>query len=136
MIDSTDWRFRHVGMIVRDIDKAIALYQQFGFTFVKEKFLASPAIENPPKSYVAHMSMGGLTIEFIQPLEGKFVNMEFLESIGEGVNHVCYQVDDLPTQRQKLIEAGFPPIYEKEGLFGYFDTRRAGNLIIELRALP
>ena len=71
-------------------------------------------------------------IEIIQPLEGRFVNKEFLDTVGEGVNHIAFEVDDLAAERARLEAMGFKPVYHSP-VFAYFDTRSQGNLMIELK---
>ena len=70
-------------------------------------------------------------MEFIQPLEGSWVNKEFLDTVGEGVNHIAFSVSDLEAETERLTRMGFPVVFGNERC-AYFDTRRMGNLIIEL----
>ena len=130
-MDQSGWRFKHVGLIVRDTDKAYEFFKGMGFEVSRERFFASPAIPNPPKSHITHLNKGGLVLEIIQPMAGKFINMEFLETVGEGVNHICFEVDDLASEKKKMAAQGFAELYGSE-VFGYFDTRAHGNMIIEL----
>jgi catechol 2,3-dioxygenase-like lactoylglutathione lyase family enzyme len=134
-----NWKFSHVGMIVRDARKTCEHFRSLGFEITSGPY-ETPAktADNPMNSVVAWMKKDAAVFEVIQPLEGRWINKEFLETAGEGVNHVCFTVDDIEAERARLTAMGFPEIYGfkvKRGTFAYFDTRRAGNLIIELLQL-
>ncbi len=47
----------------------------------------SPA--NPRTSRIALIKKDSAVIEIIQPLEGTWINKDFLDSVGEGINHIC-----------------------------------------------
>ncbi|MFC1899945.1 hypothetical protein ACFLXP_06460, partial [Chloroflexota bacterium] len=66
-------------------------------------------------------------LQFNQPLEGESRQQDFLDNIGEGINHLAFVVDE----RTKLVGKGIPIMYEVEGN-AYFDTREFGNVVIQL----
>jgi catechol 2,3-dioxygenase-like lactoylglutathione lyase family enzyme len=131
-----NWKFSHVGLIVRDARKACEFYRSLGFEITSGPYETPPKFpDNPMNSVVAWMKKDAAVFEIIQPLEGKWINKEFLETVGEGVNHICFTVDDIETERARLTQMGFPVLYGfsvPRGTFAYFDTRSVGNLIVEL----
>ena len=128
----SNWRFMHVGMIVRDTLKTCEHFKTLGFEVSRQPFTtAAKSAENPQTSVIANMKKDSIVVEIIQPLEGRFVNKEVLDSIGEGVNHLCFEVDDFPAERARMEAMGFPVVYGSPA-FAYFDTRKCGNLMIEL----
>ena len=84
--------------------------------------------------------MGPIWLELIQPVSGKYIHKEFLESRGEGINHICFLVDDIEEVISIMAEAGFKAIvYQKNvggGGMAFFDTDKVGGVIIELEELP
>ena len=135
-----NWKFSHAGLIVRDTLKTIAHYKQLGFEVIRGPYdTPVESADNPRTSKVAWIKRDTMTFEVIQPLEGKWVNKEWLETVGEGVNHLCFTVDDIASERQRMEAMGFPEVYGFTvglGTFAYFDTRKSGNLMIELLQPP
>jgi hypothetical protein len=78
------------------------------------------------------VDIGPLTLELTEPLEGDNVNGEYLDTIGEGANHIAFVVDDLAKETEELARKGIPVMYYAKGQYAYFDTRKVGNVIIEL----
>ena len=138
----------HVGIVVRDMDKAIEYYQSLGigpFESSKKGHLATdrkvygkPADDAKIKSRV--VQMGQLYLELVQPVEGEAIQKEFLKTKGEGINHLGFLVDDIDKETAKLEEKGFKVIsstrYAGGGGIAYFDTDKVGGVIFELIQPP
>lgn len=139
MLHRNGWRFHHAGLIVRDTKAACAFYEALGFEVVAQPYVTPPKFpDNPMNSVVSFVRKGGFMFEIMQPVEGRWVAMDFIETIGEGVNHLCFEVDDIEAERRHMTEAGYPIVYGFDvpiGTFSYFDTRRMGNVMIELLQL-
>ncbi len=131
-----------LGYVVSDIERACEHYEA---TFGTGPF--SPAVEvnmdgallrgTPVDATikVAFVQSGAVQIEFIQPLHGKNLYTEFLETRGEGIHHIAYQVEDMAGMKALFIEkAGEPVFCHDMGVmeFAYFDTSQIGGLMIEL----
>lgn len=137
---SKSWKFDHVGVVVKDLEKAIDYYQSLGigpFILytpgpVDRKIYGKPA---NIKLKGAAAPMGPISLELIQPVEGESLQKEFLESKGEGVNHIGFMVDDIDKEVEKLEKEGFKLIVSGENprrVFAYFDTTKIGGIIIQL----
>ena len=93
-------------------------------------------------SFKAAMTMlGSLMIELLQPLQGRGIYRDFLDTHGEGMHHLGHvRVDNLDEAVQALEKAGFPCIETGETLatgeayhrWAYVDTTAALGYIIEL----
>lgn len=126
------WDFLHVGVIVRDAVATMEFYLSLGFDIVDAPFhTPSRSPDNPRTSRIARVRKGGAVLEIIQPLQGRWINKEFLETVGEGVNHIAFAVDDLAAERAQMVGMGFAIVLETQKAI-YFDTRATGNVIIEL----
>ena len=144
------WKLLHVGIPVKDLDKTIDDYKSLGVASFKPEYLIDSrnfaeylvngkTPDSVIKTRAAKGEVGSLGIELLQPVQGKTVHKEFLESDDLGIGHIAYEVDDLETEIEKLVEKGFPVIlsFTSKG-----DTRRRGvymdtrshfsNLILEL----
>jgi methylmalonyl-CoA/ethylmalonyl-CoA epimerase len=129
----SNWKFNHIGVVVRDVDKAVEYYQSLG---IVDKATDRITMEGKKAKLVGRfINIGSLLIELWQPVRGKTVQQEFLDSRGEGVNHIAFNVDDLASEKAKLVEKGIPVVFsvkDEEGDMAYFDVREVGNTLIEL----
>lgn len=84
-------KINHIGIFVNDLDDAIARYERLGLV------LQSVEVSEEFQTKIAFFDCGGVLLELIVPLapgEGT----RFLETHGEGVHHICYEVDDVEGQ--------------------------------------
>ena len=88
-------RLNHVAIAVPDLDAAAATYRD-----------TLGAKVTPPVEQTAH----GVTIVFVElmsPLGANSPISNFLEKHPEGgIHHVCYEVDDIATARDRLVGSG------------------------------
>jgi len=131
-----------VGVVVKDMDKAIEFYQALGIG----PFVEGPSVRavdrrvyGKPADVIVKGSiakMGQLEFELLQPVRGESIQKEFLDSKGEGVIHICFFVDDIDKEVAKLAEEGFKVISSAIvtgfSKFAYIDTREVGGVILEL----
>ncbi len=143
----SDWRFRGMGIAVRELDKVVEYYQfLYIATFQPEVMLDSSSIadfkaygktpDTVVKARTRTAQVGPVAYEFTQPLEGEAIYKESLDRRGEGVNDFVFIVDDLDKETAKLVERGAPVIRSGKpqtgGAFAYFDTRKVGNIMVKL----
>jgi methylmalonyl-CoA/ethylmalonyl-CoA epimerase len=82
-------RIDHVGVAVRDIEKALPFYVDvLGMTVSVDVRLADGSAR------LAYLEAGDTTLQLVQPLVPGSV-ADFLASSGEGLHHICFAVDDL-----------------------------------------
>lgn len=136
-------RTYQVGVVVRDIDRAVEFYERLGVGPFEEgpsghtlerKIYGREAPDVKVKGLIAQM--GPIEFELLQPVEGRGVQAEFLEKHGEGVVHLCARTDDLDRDAADLTALGYEVIssglLDDGGKFAYFDTREVGGLVLEL----
>ena len=137
----------HIGLIVRDLDKAAEHLQSLGigpFKPLKKtvrydtKFYGKPVDPDDIKLEVRMANMGsGVKLELIQPLNGGPWR-EFLETRGGGMHHLAFNVDDVDKEVAKLVEKGTVVIYSVRfqggGVAAYLETSKLGGLfnVVEL----
>jgi methylmalonyl-CoA/ethylmalonyl-CoA epimerase len=133
----SNWKFKHIGVVVRDVDKAVDYYQSLG---IVDKATDRVTMEGKKAKLIGRfIHIGSLLLELWQPVRGETVQQEFLDSRGEGINHIAFNVDDLDRERDKLVEKGIPVVFsvrDEEGYMAYFDARKFGNILIELIEPP
>jgi methylmalonyl-CoA/ethylmalonyl-CoA epimerase len=130
-----NWKLHHIAVIVRDIDKAVEYYQSLGIATVGREVVFPEA---KPSIRAKFVDIGSVPIEFIQPLEGESDYKKFLESKGEGVQHIAFAVDNLDGEADNLEDKGVSIIVKGKApaafgsLSAHFDTRQVGDFAIQL----
>lgn len=79
----------HIGVVVADIDEAIQKYKErLGLPFLHKEFNEDFQCE------IAFFQVGSVLVELVQP-HGPSLAKTWLETKGEGINHICYEVEDI-----------------------------------------
>jgi len=130
----SNWKFNHIGVVVRDMDAAVRYYESLGiFTFQKE----FGGGEGRARMRVAEMDVN--RIELIAPSSGPPLFREFLDTKGEGFHHIAYSVDSLDTEIAKMTGKGISILMSMRRPDGsgiaFFDLRKIGDVVIELMQL-
>lgn len=137
-----------IGVVVRDMDQAVRYYEALGIGPFESPKGAAPILERlvhgkpapDVKNRISTAQMGEVQLELVQPISGESVQKEFLDTHGEGVNHLGFLVDDLHREVARLVEKGFRVISSgklADGLaFAYLDTDRIGGIVFELIQPP
>jgi hypothetical protein len=147
----SDWKFRSMGIPVRDLDRAVDYYQTFEIGAFKPEAMFDTESMADVKMYGKSSGaalkartqkmapVGQLAFEFIQPLEGDAMYKEYLDRRGDeaGVSEFAFTVRDLEKETAKLVEKGVQVILsgkpEAGGAFACFDTREhGGDIVIKL----
>jgi len=99
----------HVGVAVKNLDEAIALYRDvLGFRLEDVHILTERKVR------VAFLSTGGETnIELLEPIGGDSSVAKFLESRGEGIQHVAVRVKDIEAVLAELKRKGVTLVDDK-----------------------
>lgn len=125
----------HVGLAVRDLDRAIAFYQDaFGMELVHEEVNEEQGVRE------AMMAVGdsGSCVQLLAPLSDDSPIGKFLARSGEGIQQVAYRVSDIEVAADELREAGVRMLYEqpKRGTAGsrvnFAHPKDCGGVLIEL----
>lgn len=91
----------HVAIVVRSIEAALPRYAAL-FGLGPE---APPMIFSPQGVRLCFLPTGpdpAARLELIEPIDDESGVARYLASHGEGVHHVCFQTDDLPTSLDAL----------------------------------
>ncbi len=89
----------HVAIAVRDVAAALERYHALGFTDVR--------IEDVPGDIRSHViRSGGAYIEILEATSDDSQVAKFLERRGEGLHHLCLQVESLESAFEAVEIAG------------------------------
>jgi methylmalonyl-CoA/ethylmalonyl-CoA epimerase len=129
-------RLHHVGIVVADLDAAIAKYQELGFGEADRFDIPEQGVR------AAFFPLASGSVELIQPTDPEGAIGRFMAKRGEGFHHVAYQVDDLAATLDQLAAADvelidFAPRVGGHGLWIAFIHPRACNGVLsELVQVP
>jgi methylmalonyl-CoA/ethylmalonyl-CoA epimerase len=146
--NSSSWQMKQIGLVVRDMDKAIDRLTALGFGPFDPKVLP-PDVKEWVKGKatradikVTATMVGNTELELCQPLSGESPHRDYLESKGEGIQHVLFDVENLQAEIDRLTTLGCfillrASFGDEEGAGGlaYVDLDACG-LIVELRQRP
>jgi len=128
-------KINHVAIVVQDIDAALNFWEQtFG--------LELDHVEDVPsqKSKVAFLPLGESEIELVQPTTTDSGLANFLEKRGEGMHHICIEVEDIDATLAELKSKGVRLINDvPEELPGrkmaFIHPKAANGVLVELYQL-
>lgn len=141
---SPTWKLMQIGLVVRDMDKAIERFSALGFGPFTPKILPPGTKEwfrGKPfqgRVNIKATMVGNVELELCQPVSGDSPHQEYLDLKGEGIQHVMFAVDDLEREIVRLTQQGAKVLlkatFDKGGL-AYLDLE-VGGFIIELVQMP
>lgn len=112
----------HIGIAVEDVDKAAAFYERvFGIgPFHIEDYEMGEVADyylvdgQPAKpSFRAALAFyDNLFIEIVQVTKGETTHTRFLKRHGEGLQHLCFLVEDTQAVLEKLKVEGIEPVID------------------------
>lgn len=140
-------RPHHVGVVVRDIEAAIAHLEGLGFGPFKfdddHKVFAidfEGELHGKPARWTTKISnalMGDVELELLEPSAGDQALKETLDEQGEGLHHIGWLTTDLKGDIERATAKGAKiwtqSIKPGQPGFVYFEGSEVGNLAIELR---
>ena len=122
----------HVCIAVKDIQESLKLYQGlFDIAEVEVEDLPDQGVK------ATLIRVGGSQLEFIQPTDPNGGVARFIERRGEGLHHVCFEVDNLQERLDALAAQGVELIDKSprkglSGMIAFLHPRSTGGTLIEL----
>ncbi|MEA3326664.1 MAG: methylmalonyl-CoA epimerase [Chloroflexota bacterium] len=125
-------KINHIAILVKDIDNALEFWQdQLGLKFDHVEDVPSQA------SRVAFLLVGEGEVELVQPTDPKSGLAKFLEKRGEGMHHLCIEVDnidgmlsELKAKKVRLINE--EPLTLPGRKMAFIHPKAANGVLIEL----
>lgn len=98
-------KIHHVGIVVRDMEQAMRFYRDLlGLPVHKMAVMHDQGVK------AALLTLGDNEIELLEPVVGDTGIARYLERKGEGLHHVCFQVDDVERDLADLKTSGIEMI--------------------------
>lgn len=125
-------RVNHLGVIVEDMDAAIAGFQdRLGLPLAKTEVYADILD-------IAFLPCGDTQVELICPRAEDDPAARYLREHGPGIQHVAFEVEDLEAALAELGERGVDTIGEAprpgadDTIIAFLDPRSFGGILVEL----
>ena len=125
----------HIGIAVRDIDESIAEYARlFGLKAEHRETLKNGEIE------VCFITLGNTRLELLAAREGTIA--KFISTRGPGIHHVCYRVQNLTAELERLKKLGVKLLDEKPrpgaqgAMIAFLHPASVGGVLTELCEYP
>lgn len=125
-------RLHHIAIAVKSLGEALPVYERlFGLRAEKIEEVPQQAVR------VACLPLGDLELELLEPTDPKGGVARFLESRGEGVHHICLEVEDIDGALEALAAQGVELIDRRarkgvSGRIAFLHPRAAHGVLIEL----
>lgn len=130
-------RLDHIGIAVQNIENALHFFE--GALGIRLDHVAS---EEGGKTQVAFLPVGDSQVELVEPQETDSGLAKFLEKRGEGIHHICFEVDDIENAVGRLKENGAQMIDETPRVnasgmrYAFIHPKSAHGVLIELYQRP
>jgi len=132
----------HFGILVNDVEKSVEnLKKLFGIETVTilDWKIKKDLYKNPIDPYTLRMAFipmkNGSVLELMQVLEGKSFYDEFAQVSGEGIHHICVNVEDIHEEIKNFEAMGVKAIDTGKvagSPYAFLDTKKTCGFLIEL----
>jgi methylmalonyl-CoA/ethylmalonyl-CoA epimerase len=137
----------HIGVVVKNVEKVAQSYStSFGigpfeiYDFEPLKTWVYGLEAEPFKLKIGLADMGAVKLELLQVVSGNPLHRKFLETHGEGLQHIGFYVENYDEWKAYVQGERIPIIYEAEiedAVRGrrrafYMDSRAPGGVLFEI----
>ena len=130
-------KINHIAIAVNNIEEATKFYQEvMGLT------LSGVEVVTAQKTKVGFFKIGESNIELVQPAEPASPLVKFLETKGQGIHHICYEVEDVEAEVKAYLDKGATLIDQKprpgahNTKVAFIHPKSSSGVLIELCELP
>jgi len=123
----------HLGIAVRSISDSLAFYREaLGLELAGTETIEDQGVQ------VALLPVGESRIELLEPFSEETTVGRFIARRGEGLHHICYEVDDLASKIDELRSRGVRLLdgYPRRGaegkLVAFLHPASAHGVLVEL----
>ncbi len=122
----------HISIAVKNLDEGLK-------TFENLLGIKSSHIEEVPDQGIkaAMIMVGDVEIELIEPTTADSGVAKFLEKKGEGIHHICLEVDDVDKELESMAAKGIELIDKQgrkglAGKIGFLHPKSTRGVLVEL----
>ena len=122
----------HIGIAVKNLDEATKAY-------VSALGAQPGQIERSPEAGIEAimLSVGNTKLELMEPIGTEGPVSKFIENRGEGIHHICLEVDDIDKELESLSAKGVRLIDKEarhglEGRIAFIHPKAMNGVLVEL----
>ncbi len=94
-------KIEHIGIAVKDIGEVSKFYKDVFECQLSEE------LEIPERKIrIAFTEISGVKLEFVMPTDNESVVAKFIDKRGEGIHHICFEVEDVEKASKEVKEKG------------------------------
>jgi len=101
-------KIEHIGIAVKDIGEVSKFYRD-----VFECQLSEELDIPERKIRIAFTEISGVKLEFVMPTDSESVIAKFIDKRGEGIHHICFEVEDVEKAAKEVKEKGVELVDDK-----------------------
>ena len=118
-------KLHHIGIVVKNIQESLGDLTQF----LSFDSINVPSLIGSQKVNVCFLKTNSVYIELIEPAEENSPVSDFVKD-GGGFHHLCFEVDDIHNEVEKMVKKGARLVVEPiEG----FDNRLIAFLVLNMK---
>ena len=126
-------KIEHLGIAVANIDESLRVFETLlGTQCYKIEEVESEGVKT------AFLQVGESKIELLEATNPDSPIAKYLEKRGQGIHHIAFEVDNIQTEIERLLNEGFVLIHEspKNGadnkLIAFLHQKSTESILIEL----
>jgi methylmalonyl-CoA epimerase len=125
-------KIHHIAIAVKDIETSAAFYRdRLGLTLRDIQNLSDEGVK------IAFIPVGETMIELVEPTSPDHSVSKFIQTRGEGMHHICFEVGDIRDEMRILKDSGVPFTSEEprpgaDGLISFMHPKATGGVLLEL----
>jgi methylmalonyl-CoA/ethylmalonyl-CoA epimerase len=126
-------KIEHIGIAVKDIGQVSDFYRDvFGCRISEE-------IDVPDRKLaIAFTEVSGVKLEFLMPTDSTSTIAKFIDKRGQGIHHICFEVEDVEKAAAELKQKGLELVDEpRMGAEGkkiiFLSPKSTYGVLIELK---
>jgi len=130
-------KINHVAIAVNNIEEAAKFYKN-----VLGLNLSDVEVVAAQKTRAGFFRIGESNIELVQPAEPDSPLVKFLETKGQGIHHICFEVNDIEAEVKALLKKGATMVDQKprpgthQTKVAFVHPKSSSGVLIELCELP
>jgi methylmalonyl-CoA/ethylmalonyl-CoA epimerase len=121
----------HIAIAVNNLDEGAKTYAPLGLKVVHTETVADQGVK------IAFIPIGDSEIELVEPIDPEGGVAKFLKNKGEGIHHICLEVDNIDSEVKDLMAKGIQMIDKAPrkgaaGMIAFVHPKSTKGVLIEL----
>ncbi|NIR51960.1 methylmalonyl-CoA epimerase [candidate division KSB1 bacterium] len=127
----------HIGIAVSDLEDSTRRYEK-----ITGKESAQEEVVEEQKVETTFFPVGEVRLELLQGTSPDSPISKFIEKRGEGIHHICFEVEDLEEAKESLSRQGLQFIEQASGTgaggskVAFIHPKSTGGILMELVEYP